>query len=80
MAKKRKRKNPVNRIRRNPSFFRASESRTIEEYLFATVLTGVFTGLGVVAGNILAKYLFREVKDTVPLPESLHAVIQKEAG
>ena len=72
LAKRRKRT-----IRKQTSFFKQSEAKTIDQFLIASIITGAFMGAGTVLGNVLTKYLLDEVGKTVPLPQSLHAAISK---
>ena len=74
-SKSKKRKRSV--VRSNQSFFKQSEARTIDQFLIASLITGAFMGMGTVLGNVLAKYILGEVEKTIPLPESMHAAIQK---
>jgi F0F1-type ATP synthase assembly protein I len=75
MAKRKNKKRKS--IRHQESFFKTSEARTIEQFLIASIITGTFMGIGTVLGNVLGKYLLKEVEKTVPLPESMHAAIEK---
>jgi len=77
MAKKSKKRKSV---RHNTSFFKPGESKSLEQYIFASAMTGAFTAIGAVVGTIVAKYLLKEVEKTVPLPTELHQVIAKEAA
>ena len=74
MAKKRK--SP----RKNTSYFKPGDAKTIEQFFIASLIQGAFTAGGAVIGTILAKYLLKEVEKNVPLPVTLNQVIAKEAS
>lgn len=81
MAKRRKSvKKRIGKARHSTGFFKPGESKTIEQFLVASMVQGAFTAAGAVIGTILAKYLLNEVGKTVPLPQSLYGAIKKEAG
>ena len=75
-----KKKSRIRRVRHNTGFFKPGEAKTLEQYIFASMVTGAFTAAGAVIGTILAKYLLKEVETKVPMPQALHAVISKEAA
>jgi hypothetical protein len=78
MAKnKRRRKNPINKVRSQKKFFMAGKAQTLEQYIIASAMTGAFTAIGAVIGTVLAKYILKEVDSTGILPKSLHAAIDK---
>lgn len=72
MAKKRSRKKS---IRHQTSFFKSGDAKTIEQYILALIITGIFSGAGTVIGSVIGKYLVKEADAKLPLPESLHAAI-----
>ena len=84
MTKKRSRKgkskSKVTRVRRNTKFFKPGEAKTLEQYIFASMMTGAFTAAGAIIGTVVAKYLLKEVEKNVPLPVSLNTVLVKESG
>jgi hypothetical protein len=81
MAKKKKSiRKRVKNVRNNTSLFKPGEAKSLEQYIFASAMTGAFTALGAVIGTVLAKYLLNEVDKQVPLPAALHATIAKEAS
>jgi hypothetical protein len=77
MAKKKRRKNPISKVRKQTNYFKAGEAKTLEQYIIASAMTGAFTAIGAVIGTVLAKYLLKEVDNTGILPASLHAAIEK---
>ena len=79
-TRRRKRKNPVHKIRTQKNFFMAGKAQTLEQYIIASMATGAFTAAGAVIGTILAKYLLKEADNLIPLPQSLHAAISNESG
>jgi hypothetical protein len=74
----RKIKRKVSSIRKQQAFFKTGEAKTIEQFLIASIITGTFMGIGTVLGNVLGKYLVKEVDKTIPLPQALHATISQE--
>jgi hypothetical protein len=78
-GKGKKVKSKIRRVRSDTGFFKSSASKNLEQFIIASVITGVFTGMGATLGTILAKYLLNEVDQNVPVPISLHDVIVKEA-
>ena len=80
--KKRKGKstNKITRVRRNTKFFKPGDAKSLEQYIFASMMTGAFTAAGAIIGTVVAKYLLKEVEKNVPLPASLNTVPVKESG
>jgi hypothetical protein len=79
MARKKK-SSKIRRVRHSTNFFKPGEAKTLEQYIFSSMMTGAFTAAGAVIGTILAKYLLKEVEKNVPLPAALNSVIVKESG
>lgn len=80
MAKKKKIRKRIGKVRSNTSFFKPGESKTVEQFFIASLVQGAFTAIGAVIGTIAAKYLLKEVEQNIPLPAALHQVVAKEAG
>lgn len=83
MARKRRgrgRKNPTKRIRKQTNFLMPGKAQTLEQFLIASMIQGMFTAAGAVMGTILAKYVLKEADNIIPLPESIKTIISKEAG
>ena len=76
---KRKKKGKIRRVRTNTKFFKPGDAKSLEQYIFASAMTGAFTAAGAIIGTVVAKYLLKEVENKLPLPASLNAVIVKEA-
>ena len=81
MARKSKsKKSRLRRARSNTSFFKPGDAKNIEQYIFASMMTGAFTAAGAVIGTILAKYLMKEVDQKLPMPAAFHAAVAKEVA
>lgn len=76
MKKKKKR----SKIRHNTGFFKSGDSKSLEQFIIASIITGAFTGMGAVLGTVLAKYVLKEVEQNVPMPPNLNAIVQKETA
>jgi hypothetical protein len=75
-----KRKNPLTRVRNQTNYFMPGKAQTLEQFIIASMVQGAFTAAGAVLGTILAKYFIKEADSIIPLPQSLHAAINKEAS
>lgn len=80
MAKRKRKsvKKRIGNVRRHTGFFKPGESKTLEQFLVASMIQGAFTAAGAVIGTILARYLLKEVEKTIPLPAALYGAIRKE--
>lgn len=78
MAKKRRKSSAKKRIRKQTNFLMPGKAQTLEQFLIASMIQGMFTAGGAVMGTILAKYVLKEADKVLPLPESLHSAIVKE--
>ncbi len=78
-SKGKSKKSRLKRVRHDTGFFKAGDSKSLEQFIIASIITGAFTGIGATLGTILAKYLLKEVEQNVPLPATLNSIIVKEA-
>ena len=73
---KRRRKRQYD-IRRQRGLFKTAESRTLEEFLIASIVGGITGGVGFAIGNAIFKWLSEEANKTIPLPETFMAQVRK---
>lgn len=75
---RRRRNNNSNRwdITKQPRLFKTAESRTLQEFLIASIIGGITGGLGFAIGNSLLKWATEETNKVVPLPESFLASVR----
>ena len=78
-SRSKKVKSKLRKARQNTKFFKPGDAKSLEQYIFASMMTGAFTAAGAIIGTVIAKYLLKEVENNVPLPASLNAVIVKES-
>lgn len=64
-------------ITKQPRLFKTAESRTLEEFLIASIIGGITGGLGFAIGNSLLKWITEETHKVVPLPESFVSSVRK---
>ncbi len=73
-------KSKLRKARTNTSLFKPGDAKSLDQFLIASMIQGGFTAIGAVLGTVLAKYILKEIDQKLPMPESFHAVVSKEAA